>query len=160
MGYSCPLAWRLCPAQEADDVALMVKQGFEPDNSDGKLLCLMVDVHDTDGREQGGGIWWRVAGHPELESCLLCWPVDPHHEVRFVEDRERVFHGKELGDALKSLAEAKVAEINERRFVLINKELEAELGPAEKEELKRLQKEVDKYVDLVAPLLRISGEGA
>jgi DNA-binding MarR family transcriptional regulator len=40
----CPLAWRLCPSQEEEDAALMVKQGYEPDNGDGKLLCMNGDL--------------------------------------------------------------------------------------------------------------------
>ncbi len=47
---------------------------------------------------------------------------------------------------------AKIAEINKRRFALINKQLHEGLAPEELQELERLQTEIDQYVDLIAPL--------
>ncbi len=106
----CPLAWRLCPTQEKEDAALMVKAGLDPDDGEERWLCLNVDVHDTEGLTQGGRVWWRVPGHPELESCLTGPLFEPRHKVRLASDRARCVEGVTLGAALLELKpEAKEA---------------------------------------------------
>lgn len=40
----CPLAWRLCPEQEEEDARIMKEQGYEADNTDGKLHVLNDDL--------------------------------------------------------------------------------------------------------------------
>lgn len=98
----CPLAWQLCPAQEAEDAKLMVAADLDPDSEE-RWLCLNVDVHDAEGIAQDGRVWWRVAGYPELEACLTGPFFEPCHKVRFANDRARFAEGATLGEALLEL---------------------------------------------------------